>query len=143
MSLRSELQAIYDQFGRLTPELVLEQARPESHPLHAAVFDRDEGAAAEAYYLDRAHDLIRKVRVVYKDAEEQRSFRARAFYAVPEEEGKGFTYEPGEKVANDPKLKKLVLQEMEREWMQLRRRWEDSEEFFKMIRQDIDWASGA
>ena len=68
MSLRAHLQDLYDTHGELTPAIVLEAARPKNHPLHGYVFDRAPKQAAEAYYLGRAHDLLQRARVVYREA---------------------------------------------------------------------------
>jgi hypothetical protein len=49
MSLRDQLQAIYNERGKLTPTIVVDEARDESHPLQFEEFlkmvRRDLGAA--------------------------------------------------------------------------------------------------
>jgi hypothetical protein len=61
--LRRELQKLEDSAGRITPALVLEAARSPASPLHAC-FEWDDAKAAEAFRIDQARELIRKVRVV-------------------------------------------------------------------------------
>lgn len=135
MSLRDCLQAIYDQHGQLTPELVVETARPADHPLHGRVFDRKPREAAEAWYRHRAHELIRSVRVVYREADDDNGADSvRAWHAVPATTG--MVYEPAEKVAADPFQRELLLRMMERDWHQLKRRYGDFAEFVEMIRRD-------
>lgn len=139
MSLREQLQAIYDEHGKLTPALVVETARPKGHPLHARVFDRTQREAAEAWYLDRAHGLIVSVKVVYKEArEDSTEKRVRAFHAVQATGPDEFTYEPVERVAGDEFTRQLVLRNMEREWKQLRHRYDEFEEFVALVSADLD-----
>lgn len=138
MNLREQLQAIYDQHGELTPELVVQTARNKKHPLHSRIFDRNPQEAAESWYRHRAHELIQRVRIVYKEADETGPERTvRAFHAVPSKGPGEFVYEPTEKVANDPFTRQLVLNTMEREWKQLHSRYEQFEEFLSMVTEDV------
>jgi len=131
--LREQLQAIYDQHGRLTPAIVVEEARAPDHPLHHEL-EWDNEIAGEAYRLQQAHELIQRVRIAYKTAPggERRSLRA--FQAVRGEDG--YRYEPTERVVHDPFLSRLVMADMEREWRQLKRRYEHFAEFWDLIRGD-------
>jgi hypothetical protein len=134
--LRDQLQAIHDQHGRLTPELVVQVARPKSHPLHDRVFDREPREAAEAWYRQRAHELIQSVRVVYREGDDAGPERSvRAFHAVRREDG--YAYEPVEKVVEDEFTRSLLLRDMEREWKQLYARFEQFEEFLSMVANDV------
>lgn len=138
MSLRDHLQSIYNEHGRLTPSLVVDEARNEKHPLHNR-FEWDDAVAGEAWRRSQAHELIRSVRVVYKEADEKNPEKSvRAFHAVRSE--KEHVYEPVEKVAGDDFTRQLVLKDMEREWQALRRRYEQFEEFLTMVRRDMDAA---
>lgn len=134
--LRQQLQAIYDQHGRLTPELVVEAARPENHPLHDRVFDRPEGEAAEAWYRHRAHDLIRCA-VVYRDADAKGPRSLRAFYAIPAAGPNKYVYEPLSRVVEDGLTRRLALREMERQWKELFRKFGEMEEFLRMVGDDL------
>jgi hypothetical protein len=118
MSLREQLQAIYDEHGKLTPELVVQAARVPSHPLHDRVFDRAPNEAAEAWYRHRAHELIQSVKVVYKEADENGPERSvRAFHCVPSPAGP--VYEPADEIVVDDFKRALLLREMERDWQAL------------------------
>lgn len=131
MNLRDELQAIYDQHGKLTPALVVEAARPKDHPLHARVFDRDQPEAAEAWYLHRAHALIQRVRVTKAEAEEESGTPGiRRYHAVRGDGPETYVYEPVEKIAADPFLFKLLTREMESAIAQAQRK---QEEFLKYV----------
>lgn len=139
-SLRDQIQAVYDKHGELTPEILVEEARPKDHPLHDRVFDRPISEAAEAYYRNRAQELIVSVRVVYKEADETSPQRSvRAFHAVQSEAG--YRYEPLERVVEDEFTRKLLLRDMEREWRQLLKRYQDLEEFLTMVRDDLKAAA--
>jgi hypothetical protein len=136
VSLRDQLQAIYDEAGRLTPVAVVDAARPADHPLHER-FEWDDKVAGEAHRLDQARRLIRSVRVVYREADEKEAARTvRAYHSVRDEQGSA--YKPLKEVQESPLLTKLVLQDMEREWRQLKRRYGHFEEFLKLIRAELE-----
>lgn len=139
MSLRDILQGIYDQRGELTAEILVEVSRDETHPLHER-FEWDNAAAGEQWRKQQAADLIRSVKVVYKEATETEEARTvRAFHAV--RGPSGHAYQPAEKVAEDPFTRQLVLNDMEREWQALRRRYERFAEFTAMVRADLEAAA--
>lgn len=134
MSLRDQLQAIYEEKGRLDPQTVVDVARPKSHPLHDR-FEWNNTVAGEAWRREQAHRLIQKVQVVYREAtESEAAAQVRAFHAV--RDGQGVAYEPADKVAQDPLLSAMVLRDMEREWLQMKRRYGAFSEFVDMVRND-------
>jgi hypothetical protein len=136
MNLRDHLQAIYDQRGQLTPSLVVDEARDPAHPLHSR-FEWDDTVAGEAWRRSQAQQLIRSVRVVYREAtEKEREKSVRAFHAIRREEG--HVYEPVERVVEDPFTKRLLLADMEREWKALHRRYQEFAEFAEMVKRDIE-----
>jgi hypothetical protein len=135
VNLRDQIQAVYDRHERLTPALVVDEARDESHPLHNR-FEWDDKVAGEAHRLDQARRLIRSVRVVYREADERENARTvRAFHAIRDEYGTA--YRPVEEVTESPLLSKLLLQDMEREWRQLKRRYGHFEEFLALVAADL------
>lgn len=134
MSLRDQLQAVYDEHGTLTPTLVVDAARPADHPLHDR-FEWDDAIAGEAWRREQAQQLIRSVRVVVREASEDGpEITVRAFHAIRSEAG--HVYEPLERVQNNPFLSEMLLRDMEREWRQLRNRYEHMAEFLAMVRRD-------
>lgn len=139
MSLRDQLQAIYVKHGLLTPQIVVDEVRDPTHPLHNHVFDRDQKDAAEAWYRHRAHELITSVRVAYTKSDGTES-SIRAFHAVRQEieDNGGHAYKPSDEVISDPFLTKLVLTDMERDWKTLRRRYEDFQEFWQLVRDEAE-----
>lgn len=135
MSLRDELQNIYNQHGQLTPSLVVDVARNKQHPLHDR-FEWNDKVAGEAWRRQQAHELIRSVKVVYREADDTNPEKSvRAFHAVRAD--KGHVYEPVDKVIADEFTRRLVLQDMEREWRALHRRYQNFEEFAALVRRDL------
>lgn len=135
MSLREQLQNVYDTHGQLTPALVVDIARDKQHPLHDR-FEWNDKVAGEAWRRQQAHELIRSVKVVYREADDTNPEKSvRAFHAVRAD--KGHVYEPVDKVIADDFTRRLVLQDMEREWRALHRRYQNFEEFAAMVRADL------
>lgn len=132
--LREQLQHIHDAHGKLTPRIVLEEARDPESPLHGR-FEWDDTVAAEKYRLEQAHELITMVRVVYRDAKDKPQ-SVRAFHAVPSTAG-GFEYVSADEVARDAVVTAIVLRDMEREWRQLKLRYAHFKEFVEMVRSDL------
>lgn len=93
MTLREWAMSVRDEYGKLTPEIVREAARPEDSPVHAFVFNVPPGEAAEEHYLQRAHKLIQTVRVARQIAPNEPPRRVRFFHAVTDEE-EDIVYEP-------------------------------------------------
>jgi hypothetical protein len=138
--LRAHLQALYERHGMLTPQLVVEAARPKTSPLHAAVFDRGVREAAEAYYLDRARGLIRSYRLKYTRPDDTEG-DVRAFTSVPTAGTPSRVYRATEEVAADPLLRAIALRDAERDWHTLKARYQHLGEFFAIVRADLDEAA--
>lgn len=62
--LGNTIDRLRERDGMATPEALLEEATPKSHPLHNVVFDRPVEDAARQYYLNRCMKLIVAVRRV-------------------------------------------------------------------------------
>lgn len=135
--LRAELERIQSEHGRLTSDIVVEAARPEQHPLHSMVFDRPVGEAAEAWYRQKARDLIRSVRVVYKEEDKTGPERSvRKFHAIRDETG--WHYETIETIGANQFQTRLLLADAEREWRAMLRRYSHLEEFINLVRNDVE-----
>lgn len=134
MNLRDELQAIYDQHGRLTPALVVEAARPKNHPLHGMVFDRSKADAADAWYLHQAHKLIQRVRVTKAEAEvENGTAGIRRYHAVRGNGPEDYVYEPIDKIVEDPFLFQSLKRELERAVSQAQHKQDELLEYVQRI----------
>jgi hypothetical protein len=133
--LRDELLAVHQQHGKLTPQLVVDTARDPEHPLHSR-FEWNDAVAGESWRRQQAHELIRKAKVVYREADESQPEKSvRAFVAIRAEEG--HVFDPVEEVAQDPFRRRLVLADMEREWKALLARYKQFEEFLSLVRRDV------
>lgn len=132
MSLRKELQAIYDYYGKLTPSIVVDEARTADHPLHDR-FEWYDAVAGEKYRQIQAQDLIQSVKIRYRRA--SGSVEECRYFVSVEREG-GFVYEPAQDVANDPIAVEIVLRTAEREWKALKLRYGHLKEFMEMVRRD-------
>jgi len=131
--LREELLAIREQYGQLTPAAIVDAARDEDHPLHGR-FEWDDAVAGEKYRLAQARELIRVVREKYTDAA-GRPADVRAFHAIPREQG--IVYEPVQEIVADDIATKILMQSMEREWRQLKARYERFGEFRSLVLGDL------
>lgn len=138
MSLRDQLLQVRAQSGYLTPQVVVDAARPKNHPLHDR-FEWNNSVAGEAWRRHQAHELIRSVRIEYTKGEQPKDVRA--FVALPREDSLQPTYEPTEAAMADPVQKQLILQQMEREWRTFKARYEDLVEFAEMIISDLGGAA--
>src|SRR5258708_39882202 len=131
--LKTELLAIRDEHGKLTAALIVEEAAAEDHPLHGR-FEWDDSVAGHKYRLTQARQLIRVVRETYIDRNGNPE-DVRFFHAVAREEG--HVYEPLPEVLGDDLATKVLLQSMEREWRQLRKRYEKFSEFTQIVLRDL------
>lgn len=133
--LRSHLLAIREQYGKLTPQCVVDEARDPAHPLHSR-FEWDDSVAGEMYRRQQASGLIRSARVTYQEADESGPEKSvRAFVSIANDTE--HAYEPVEEVAQDPFKRQLALNMMQREWKALYNRYREFEGFLDMVRQDV------
>ena len=131
-TLREQLQKIHEERGSLTPSLVVDEARDPAHPLHAR-FEWDDSIAGEKYRQQQASELIRSVKVTSVTGEELT--RVRAYHSVPTADGA--TYVPIEDVQADPFTRRLVLQQAEREYTQLLKRYQHLKEFLEFAEREL------
>ncbi len=134
MSLQDELSVIRADHGKLTPKIVLDEARDKAHPLHTR-FEWVDTSAAERWRLEQAHALITSVKVIYKKGRQPRTVRA--FHAIRGDDTNSFVYEPVEEVAASDFLTQLVRRDMQRGWKQLKARYGHFDDFVAMIREDV------
>lgn len=134
--LRSVLDQIRQDHGRLTPAIVLEVAADPEHLLHSR-FTWDDDEAADRWRLSQARDLIRRCRVVARPGTDTQGPQTiRAYHSLPDEQGRA--YQPAHEVAEDPVARRILLAEMERDWQTLKRRWQHFAEFADMVRRTLE-----
>lgn len=79
------IRALAEKHGQITPELVLDAAKPKTSPLHA-YFLWDNTAAARKYREIQAQQLIRSIKVTYEPRENV-SVRIREFVCITPDSG--------------------------------------------------------
>ncbi len=137
MAIKEILTEIYNEYGYLTPQLVVELAKEKTHPLHSS-FDWNDKSAGEKYRIEQANALIRKVKIVFKPGTEKSApQRIRAFVA-PQAEDKPNEYMPIEEAMADPLTSMLILRQMEREWKELKRRYGHYVEFTALVQSFVE-----
>ena len=89
----------------------------------------------------QAHDLIQSVMIVMRrDNGEETSVRA--FHAVRRADSVRPSYEPIEKVVDDPLMLAMVRADMERDIVSLKKRYERFEEFAELVRKQLSLPDG-
>lgn len=136
--LRTQLTGIYKRHGELTPQIVVDEARPEGAPLHDR-FEWDDSIAGEKYRLIQAQQLIRVVRSEYTTPGSDEKKFIRTFSSLHEasEDGTQQGYAPTEEILENPMTRKLLLRNMERDIAVLKRRYSHLTEFAEMMQAAI------
>lgn len=135
MSLRDQLYGIRAARGVLTPEVVVEEAAPEEHPLHHR-FEWDNNVAGHKYRVGQAEDLIRSIKVVQRPATDKEPALVQRAFVAPRDPARPNEYMPIEEVAQDPFLRSLYIKQLENEWREFKRRYDGFEEFWPIIVSD-------
>lgn len=132
--LRSTLTDIYRARGELTPQLVVDEARPKDAPLHDR-FEWDNKVAGEAYRRVQAQQLIRSVRIEYtSEPAGERKF-IRGFHSLRESgDTERDGYAPTEEIVQDELSTRILLRQCEREIADLKRKYGHLAEFAELIR---------
>lgn len=125
------LEDIEKQFGRITPELVLEEAKIKTSPIHKG-FEWEDSIAAEQYRLDQARYILRQIVIVRETSDTVESNTIRAFMSVnitDSEENKYTTYATIGSILNNNTLRKQLLLKAFTELQQWNKRYKDLTEF--------------
>ncbi len=81
----TELEAIYEENGKVTPQLIVEDARNPQRETHGLI-EWDDATAAEGYRLEQARYITRNIIVVRSEPaaekEEEKVIKFRAFENV-------------------------------------------------------------
>lgn len=132
--LRSSLTAIYQRHGELTPQHVVDEARPETSELHHR-FEWDDALAGEAYRRTQAADLIRSVRIQYAVTQQGERKYVRAFQSVRESgDTERSGYQPTDEVVRDELATKILLKQFERDITDMNRKYGHLSEYAQMMR---------
>jgi hypothetical protein len=128
-----ELMSIWDARGSLTPGMVVEEARPEGHPLHG-YFEWDDKVAGAAYRCEQAAQLIRSVKITIAVSDEEKH-QVRAWlparYAGDEDSPKG-SYLPTTAIESADQ-RAVMLRQMKREAAAFQRRYSHLAEYWSTV----------
>lgn len=134
--LRAILTYQYQKHGELTPQIVVDEARPETAPLHNR-FEWNDVLAGEAYRRVQAAELIRSVRITFSDNKTGERRSVRGFHSLRQagDSDRG-GYAPTEEILQDDLATKLLLRELKREIADLRKKYGHLEEFVTILREE-------
>lgn len=139
MSVRDELQAIYNTMGGLTPPMVVAivSESPDEFPAaHSRIFALGTEEAAYRWRVSVAHDLIQSVKIVVNEPDKP-SYEVRQFLPVYAGSDRQPVYRESHDIAADPVATKVVLAQMKRQWIDMKRSYGHLVEFFDMVRDDL------
>lgn len=135
--LRAALADIYQQRGELTPQIVVDEARPKGAPLHDR-FEWNDKQAGEAYRRVQAAQLIRSVRIEFIGPTSGERKFVRGFHSLRQsgdDERDG--YAPTDEIVQDEMATKILLRQFEREIADLKRKYGHLAEFAQIIREAV------
>lgn len=108
---------------KLTAEIVLQDAKSTSSPLHK-MFEWNDTAAANRWRLEQAASIIQSVHIIYESDEEP--IVVRAFVSIGEH------YEHIEEVAKVKSSRDLLIYQAAKELRLWRKKYSHMNEFFKL-----------
>lgn len=128
MDLREELQRIYDANNQLTPELVVEEASSPDSKLHR-YFEWDDTQAAKQYRFIQADNMIRRVKIVWKETPKSKPVRIRAFLPTAPQAKKteSYNYKPTEEILVDDFQRRILFNNMVRDFEAFKRKYRNME----------------
>jgi len=132
--LESLLREVRDNRGRLTPQNVVDEARPVDHPLHHH-FEWDDAVSGHEFRIIQARQLIRRVTVTRVEASTDMPIRVRTFHSVAGPSGR--SYEPIDEIIEEPMTMRILLSQMRRDFASLKRRYAHMEQFYAMLRDEL------
>lgn len=136
--VKTELERIYAERARLTPDDVVEEAADLASPLHH-FFEWDNNEAAARFRLIQAAGLIRsvKVRVTRTKGNEEEDLTIRAWVAAhaaaPDLEDVPDGYMPEAEVRTNPELREALLRQMRRDVTAAQRRYRHLTEYWELL----------
>lgn len=130
--LRDQLQTIYEKHGNLSPSIVVAEARRKTHPLHDRL-EWDDKIAGKKYREVQAYDLIRSVKLTYRDRE---GTSQTVRYWHPVRADSPFVFDPLPEIIEDAVAMQILLRDAERDWKAMHDRYGHLTEFWEMVRKD-------
>lgn len=111
--------------GRVTPKMILDEARMKKHPLHAC-FEWDDGIAAEKYREQQAQRILVQLVIVERKEQDEKPIRVRAFMSVEENDSTHYT--TFKRAMTNPQLRSQLLVQALAELNALKEKYSDLHE---------------
>lgn len=120
----TELEAIYEEHGKLTPPLIVEDARNPERETHQLI-EWDDTTAAHNYRNEQARHIMRNIIIVRSESApeqaEEKIIKFRAFENVDVEEGRYFM--PMQVAITRDDARNYMLQQAMRALMSFRQKY--------------------
>lgn len=120
-----ELEVLYEEHGKVTPPIIVEDARNEERETHKLI-EWDEAAAAEKYRLEQAKYIMRNIIVVTKTEEipeeEPKIIKLRVYENVKTDEGDRY-YMPLQSAMEREDTRSWLLAQALKDLMAFRRKY--------------------
>ena len=136
-TLRQELTEIYREHGRINAMLVVNAAHknPDGYPSIYRHLEWDDAVAGERYRLQQAQDLIRRVKVVYKENPHTGERTKERAYVSTGANDRPSEYLTLEDAVEDPLTYQMILRQFQHQVIALRRRYGHLKEYEQIVRQ--------
>lgn len=138
-SAHEVISGIHNRDGAVSAKAVLEAARPKDSPIHDAIMDRGQKAAAEQYYLENARKMIRSIETVTYDVKKPQkpSLATPTFSAITVDKNRQGrqqkVYESTEEALKDPVKRDEILSNAIRDAIAFRRKYAALQELSQVM----------
>lgn len=106
VALYEEIEQILEEYGQLTPELMVEKGKDKKTILHRR-FEWDDAKGGHLYRIEQARRILRVF--VKIEGSEEKPIKVRAFVSLPADRKNGHVYRRIEDVMADPKQREELL----------------------------------
>jgi hypothetical protein len=145
MSVRSvataELARIQAEHGNLTPEMIVEEARSRTSPLHH-LFEWDNRVAGEKYRLGQARVLVRIVREEIGEDDDGAPIYFRAYVAARRVNREEAGYLPTREVLMSPISEAILAKALKRELARINQKYGHLRLFGQIVRGELGELAG-
>ena len=123
------IELLESKYGKITPQIVLSDAKKKASPLHDG-FEWDDSIAAEQHRLDQARFILRQIVIVTSDEDDEEPTAIRAFVSVLDssEEGKS-VYMPIGTAMENADTRQQILEKAYKELQEWGNRYKAFKEF--------------
>lgn len=135
-SLKDYFYEWADHYNGLTAEIVVKELTPPEHPYHNRL-EWDDSVAGEKYRLVQAAQLIRSIKITYKNGNREHKLRGLiSVTAAPSPSGGDATdaaakmvYVKTTDLINNKPMLFSEIEKMKAQWRAFKKRWEHLAEF--------------